>query len=351
MTRIWWIFLLFLYGCSNEITADVETSKEFIEIPIEYAEHFKLNVTDDGYELIILNPNTGEIDEQFIIDPTIDRKIIGLTTTLNGMLNALSASDQLVGVTSMQYVYDSEIIERFNKNEITEFGDETTFSVEKIIASTANTIFYSGFGDDFPHRDKLEKFNFSIFPIYDWREQHPLGKAEWIKVVGILVNREQEALDYFATIEQEYLRISAIAQSANTRPSVVSGGVYGDIWFAPSGDSYMAKLINDAGANYVYHDQEGTGSIERSIEQILLDNQHTNFWINPGFMTKASVLETNPHSDHLEAFDNVYCYSPNINKFWENGAIEPHLVLSDLIHIFHPEIAEIDSFHFYEKID
>jgi len=350
MKLVHWLLILSLASCTPPAT-EVSNNEALEEILIEYAEHFELNIIDDGYELVILDPNTGEKEERFIINPRIDRKIIGLTSTLNGMLNILSSSEQLVGVTSIDYVYDSSIIERHLLGEITEFGDETTFSVEKIISSNANTIFYSGFGDKFPHREKLEKFNFTILPIYDWREQHPLGKAEWIKVVGILVNKEQEAIDYFEEVKRKYLLELEYAAAFNSHPTVVSGSLYNDIWYAPGGDSYMAQIIEDAGANYIYADLPGTGSLALSLEQILVDNDETKFWINPGFTTKEKILQINPHVDLLKAYDNIYCYSPNINKFWENSAIEPHLVLRDLINIFHSETHSEEESEFYEKIE
>jgi len=40
-----------------------------------------------------------------------------------------------------------------------------------------------------------------------------------------------------------------------------------------------------------------------------------------------------------------------MSMFWEQSAAEPHHVLSDFIHIFHPEIKEIKSFYYYKKIN
>jgi iron complex transport system substrate-binding protein len=125
----------------------------------------------------------------------------------------------------------------------------------------------------------------------------------------------------------------------------------GDIWYAPVGDSYVAQLIKDAGGSYVYKDSKGTGSLALSIETILKDNANTEIWINPGIETKAKVLKMNPHAKHLNCFNNMYCYSTNMNKFWEQSASQPNLFLSDLIHVFHPEIKEIKQFTFYKKIN
>jgi iron complex transport system substrate-binding protein len=344
--------LFFLFSCGQE---SVDTSEAISEstgsIEIEYAENLLLETTDEGYKVSILNPNSGSIEKTYTVKSGEKKKIIGLTSTLNGMLSILGETDLLVGVSSMDYVYDADIRKKFERNEITEFGDETNHSVEKIIASDANTILYSGFGDEFPNHEKLEKLGFSIMPIYDWREIHPLGKAEWIKLVGILAGKEKEAIAFFEEVKQKYEATKSLLVDTKENPSVISGNLIGDIWYAPAGESYMARVIQDAGGDYIYAKTEGTGSTQKSIEQIIKDNRATDFWINPGIGTKRQIEKINPHCKHLDAFSNgLYCYSPNTSKFWERSAAEPHLVLSDLIHIFHPEIEGIKTLHFYEQI-
>ena len=345
------------FGC-NESTSDrlipdhdANPNPELTgTLSVEYAENFQLKRTESGYIVDIIDPDTGDIEKSYTVEKAISKRIIGLTSTLNGMLSILNATDLLVGVSAINYVHSPEIKSRFEQGEIAEFGDETTYSIEKIIASKANTILYSGFGDEFPNHEKLEKLGFSIIPIYDWREIDPLGKAEWIKLVGILSGKEQEAIAFFEDVKKKYFETLELAKSVKSKPTVISGNLIGDIWYAPAGNSYMAKMITDAGGDYVYKNTEGTGSTERSIEQILKDNHTTEIWMNPGMSNKTQISKINPHAQHLKAYDNLYCYSKNTNLFWERSAAEPHLMLSDLIHIFHPEIEEINTLFFYQKI-
>lgn len=353
-------FLLFLIplflGCNTNksgVEGNNELNKDAL-VPqittVEYAKRFSLEIKGDHYQLNILDPETGKTERSFSINKNKERKIISLTTTLNGMLSLLEAQDFIVGITDRDYLYDLRYIEAVQTGKIAEFGDESTYSIEKIINSGANTILYSGFGDDFPNREKLEKLKFDIIPIYDWRENHPLGKAEWIKVAGILTGNEKEAVAYFNKVVEEYNNTKALVQSVNKKPLVLSGNLIGDIWYTPGGDSYMAKLIADAGGDFIYKDRSGTGSSEFSMEQILEDNQNTAIWLNPGFETKHMIEKMNPHVKHLKAYDNTYCYSPQMNKFWALSAAEPQYMLADLIHIFHPEIKAIDTLYFYSRI-
>jgi iron complex transport system substrate-binding protein len=178
-----------------------------------------------------------------------------------------------------------------------------------------------------------------------------LGKAEWIKLFGYLTGKEKEANAYFKKIAQEYNELRTIGQKFSSRPSVFSGNAYGDIWFCPAGESFNAKLIDDAGGQYTYKSTKGTGSLELSPEKVFYDNIQTTYWLNPGISTLQDLIRSNPKAEHYNAYkeSKVYCYSPNMNYFWEMSAIEPQLVLSDLLTIFHPGSTS-GKLHFYQMI-
>ena len=331
--------------------ATINSSLVSAPLQIEYAENLQLEINGDDFKVTVFDPNTGNTDKVFIVKRSKPLKLISLTSTVNGMLSILESTDQLTGISGIDYVYDPAIRELYSQGKIEEFGDEGNLSLEQIIGSKANSILYSGFGREFPDHEKLEKLGFILIPIYDWRENHPLGKAEWIKLIGVLTGKEKEAIAYFNEVKKEYFETKALVSEPSEKPSVISGNLIGDVWYAPGGDSYMAQLMKDAGGSYIYSSQKGTASLEFSIEQILKDNQTTKIWINPGIGNKSKIDKINPHAKFLKAYNNIFCYSPQMNKFWERSAAEPHKVLSDLIHIFHPEIKGIKSYYFYKKID
>ena len=348
------LFLLFLFSCQQEkdVNCCEIVSLPTFEIKVNYASNFDLVRTNNGYRLLIISPENGEIEKTINITPKKDHKIISLTSTLNGMISILHEQKQLVGISSINYVYDKIISDSYSKGLITSFGDETSLSLEKIINTKADIIFYSGFGEHFPHQEKLEKLGVTIIPIYDWRENHPLGKAEWIKLVGVITNTEENANAYFEEITQEYEALIEKAKSTTTSPSVLAGSIIGDVWYAPGGESYLAQMLNDANVNYRYKESKGTASLQLSIEKILKDNEKTDFWINPGQSTKSKVISSHPKVKFLSALkNNTYCYSSQQSKFWEQSAAMPHLLLKDFISIFHPEIHLEDELYFYNKIN
>jgi iron complex transport system substrate-binding protein len=350
--RLTLIFLLIsgLFSCKSNKLDPVGKIEEG-SVEFKYAEHVKIDQEGDSYKVRIYNPDDKKLESSFTFNPDSTYKIISLSSTTNGMLSAIGESDQIYGISDLKYVNDPEIKERYKSGVIKSYGESTSQSVEKIIASEADIVFYSSFGEKFPNEDQLKKLGVIVIPLYDWREEKALGKAEWIKLVGCLLGRIDEADSFFTGVEERYTNLVELASKPSMKPIAIAGNIYGDVWYAPAGDSFGAQLIENAGGAYVYETKEGSGSVAISMEQILIDNETTKIWLNPGFKTKAEVLKNNPHADKLPSFDKMYCYSGKMDYYWERSAIEPDLLLSDLIKIFHPELRRDADFNFYQKVD
>lgn len=365
--KIWFLFLsiLLTFGCkvpTDDTNVKPITDEESL---ISFASHFDLIQSNDNFLLHLMSPESGEIEHRYFLTKEIDgsrkgyttinipsTKLITLSGTSIGMLATLNEQDRIVGVSSKNYIHDQRTLNRINNEIVIEIGDESNLPLEKIIEAKPQLILYNGFGSEFPGSKKLNAVNIKSLPIYDWRETHPLGKAEWIKLFGVLSNKYDEASTYFEEIELAYYNLKEKAKSINESPTVLSGNILGDIWYAPNGDSFVAQMLEDANINYIYQNTHGTGSLELSLEQIIKDNTNTDYWINPGFSNKSAILELNPKLKFVGPLNNsTYCYSHDMNLFWERSAIEPHLVLSDFIQIFHPETSTSDSLYFYRKVN
>lgn len=356
------VTLLFLFSCTQKSVQDV---KESGENQMKYAENLEIIDKGNNVFIHIKNPETHQIEKRLFVTKNgskapigynrIDTRIksvIALSSTYIGMLSKLKESSIVVGVSSHLYVHEPSILVAYKKGKVIEMGEEGSIPVESIVASKAQMIVYSGFGKTFPHEEQLEKLGTICVADYDWRENHSLGKAEWIKFFGYLTGKEKEANEYFEKVEREYNELKILALKATEKPTVFSGNMVGDVWHTPAGESYNALLFKDANCKYVYRNTKGTGSIERSFEQVLEDNRFTDFWLNPGCVTKKELLDFQPKYIHFESVKNnkVYSYSYSGNQFWERSAIEPHHVLSDLIQLFHPELRDKKTLYFYKQL-
>lgn len=327
-------------------TLEILEQEHSTEIKIIHPE----NKTVKSYILSKTKPSGLKEHQQWIKTPV--SSIIALSGTHIGMLSVLDAVDKIKGISNQKYIYNKDVLKRLRENKLIDFGSEESISFESIVQSRAELLIFSGFGNDFPHTDQLRRAGTLCIPNYDWKEVHPLGKAEWVLFFGYLTGKEKEAKAYFSTIEKKYNSLKAKMAKVQNKPTVFSGNLYGDIWFTPAGESFNATLLSDAGGNYTYKNTQGTGSLEYSLEKVYAENAQTKFWINPGFSTLNELLSANPKADHFDAYKQkgIYCYSPNMNYFWEMSAIEPHFVLADLIRIFHPELSS-DKLHYYERLD
>lgn len=364
----WKLYILFLLvlitvSCGQNKTATTNQKNNAI---IEYAEHFEL-IQDSGFvrlhildaenksikfKVVLAKKAPASMPKDYVFIQTPVKRMIALSATHIGMLSKLEGINTVVGVSNKNYIDNTELLERMKNGKAIELGDEGMIPMESIVRSKAELIVFSDFGNPFPHATQLSKLGFTILPNVDWREEQPLGKAEWIKLYGYLIGKEKESVAIFNSLKEKYLALKQEMKEVSERPTVISGNLIGDIWYAPNGKSYNAQLISDAGGEYVYAKTQGTGSIMRSMEQILSENGSTKFWINPGFKSKQELTVYSAKLKLVPAYQNnqVYCYSARMNYFWEMSAVEPHLVLEDLILIFHPELAKKKTFNFYSRI-
>ena len=275
------------------------------------------------------------------------QRIAVLSSTHIGMLGELNLIDRIVAVADLKYVHNTDLK---NKGAI-ELGEEQLISAEKIISSGAEMIIYSGFSNEFPRQKLLHKIGIETIPNYDWREVHPLGRAEWILLFGYLTGHAEEAKNKFNQICTNYENIKDEVQG-NKSILTLSGNMTGDFWYAPAGESYHAQLFDDAGLSYLFSNEKGTGSLSLSFEKILGITDNVDLWLNPGFNNKTQILKTHPKSRLLKPLklSSVFCYSHDTNKYWELSACRPDLILSDYAELKKGIQMESNKLFFYKLV-
>lgn len=325
----------------------------------DYAETFRIIYLKEGVQIDIIDLDTKENVKSYVIgkDSTQNHasfsseinRVATTSTTHIGMLRELGLEDKIIAVSSIQY-----LCQPFKVGTVTELGEfGYTANAENFVKANPDIIFYSGFDMNDPILKKLEHTKLKTFLIYEWQEQHPLGRAEWIKVYGILFNKINEANEIYSKIKDNYLRLVQQLSGVENRSSVLVGTPIGDIFNAPAGDSYMAKLLADANVNYVYAHTEGTGSLSLTLEEIITQNLNVDFWINMNAQDKMEVLDLNAKFEMLNSYKTgrMFSYIQNVNCFWEKSLIEPDKVLEDFGKIFHEELFEDSKLSYYSKIE
>lgn len=373
-TKIVVLTLLFLsfFSCKNEKEKHLFNTFSSKESTIKYAKGFDIQYNEDYKKLIIKTPyqnaeNTFEyiltnsdsvIDKSRKIIKTPINSIVVTSTTHIPMLELLHVENKLVGYPNTDYISSKKTRELINSGKIMELGNEENINTEVLLNLQPDAVIGFSINSNNKMLENIGKLGIPVIYNGDWLEETPLGRAEWIKFFGILFNKEKEADSIFNAIEKNYFEAKNIALKATNKPTVISGGLFKDIWNLPAGDSFEAAFLNDANTNYLWKNSNGKGSLSLNIENVFEKGKDADIWLSPSFYTSLKQLENaNDIYPKFKAFKNKNIYS-FVNNQGEKGGIiyfelapsRPDLVLKDIIKIAHPELLEGYNFTFYQKL-
>ena len=273
-------------------------------------------------------------------------KIVATSTTHLPALELLNIEKALVGFPGTDYVSSKTIKKQIDNGNVRELGKNEGLNTEVVLELYPDVVV--AFGIDGGNRS-LETIKRSGIPIIfngDWVENSPLAKAEWIKLFGVLSNKEKETDSIFNKIEENYLEAKKLAQNATSKPTVLAGAMHNDIWFLPNGTSTEAQLLKDANVKYLWSDTKGVGSLKLSFESVYVKAKSADIWLNPSNYSSLENLKNgNENHSLFDAFQNknIYTFTNTTGAtggvlYYEMGMTRPDLVLKDIIKVCHPEL-------------
>lgn len=184
----------------------------------------------------------------------------------------------------------------------------------------------------------------------------PLGQAEWIKFVGLLLEKEDKANEQFAAIKKRYNELKELTGQVVKRPVVFSGELRGGNWYAVGGRSFLAQLFKDAGADYFLKDDERSGGVTLDFETVYSQAAGADYWriVNSyqGEFSYNVLKEEDARYADFKAYKEkgvVYC-NMREKPFYESMPTEPEVVLADLIKVFHPQLLPEHQPGYYELL-
>jgi iron complex transport system substrate-binding protein len=366
-------FTFCLFACQN--TKEKETVFISSENSIRYATGLSIQKFNQYSVITVSNPwPTAEKNYTYIlhrkgvvlpdslqkftkIQVPIHSIVVNSTTHIPA-LELLGVEKSLIGFPNTDYISSQKTRALIDAKKVREIGTNQSLNTEVLLDMQPDVII--GFGVDGEKKtyDQLQQNGLKILYNGDWTEQHPLGRAEWIQLFGVLFGKEEQADLVFKIIEKDYLEAVKLAQNAYSKPTIFSGAIYQDQWYLPQGKSWAAQFLENAYGNYLWAASEGTGSLSLSFETVLEKAEKADFWIGPGQFTSFEQIEkANPNYKHFRAVQNknVYTFSSRKGKtggviYYELASSRPDLVLKDLIKILHPELAPEYELYFFEKL-
>lgn len=287
------------------------------------------------------------------------RRAITLTTTNLRDFKTVGVLDALVGLGGGRYVCDPEIRTRLRTGLIRDVGSDVGLDVEAVVALKPEALFTFVVGSSSDGgRAKLAETGIPIVVEGSYMEESPLGRAEWIKFTAAFFGRGAEADSAFAVVDSSYRALTALARTAKRRPTVFVGAPFGGVWWMASGRTYVARLLADAGADYLWASDTTRGSLTLDMESVLGRAGEADFWLNAGdWKDLADAERKDPRNalfkawkeGHVYANDAIRCEAGG-RDFFETGAARPDWILADLIRILHPELLPGHKLRWYRRL-
>ena len=313
-------------------------------VEIKYAKGLKVNYKDDGIHVLISRPDAPAVTEEIVIKEPKSRFIC--TTALQlGNFEILGMEKDIVGMNSLKNVFSPKMLTQLADGSTRRVGKEGNFDLEAVLAAKPDYIFvsaskYGGF-------ESLKECGIPLIPHHGYKETHPLGQVEWIKLIGLLTGQTQRANAVFDEIEHQYLALKAKVSkriSAKKFPTVISGRQIRTGWYVVGGNSYMAQLFKDAGAKYIMDDNQESGGVTLDFEKVYTKALHADFWQTDGAydgdFTLASLAAEDPRYTDVKAYKEGHVLFCNFSQtpYRELAGLEPHVMLCDFVKAFHPEL-------------
>jgi iron complex transport system substrate-binding protein len=362
------------FGCDSKESSEAVLVEK---VALSYAKGFTVSRGDSFWEIEVSQPWTGSektfryliVAENGIIptgkfDAIIQlpiAKVILTSTTQIPHLDLLGMNDRLIGFPQTDLISSKTSRMLIDAGKVQDLGAGPSANPELIIELDPDWIMISTLCDDLRYLDLLKTAEIPAVINGEYVEQHPLGRAEWIKFTGILLGEFEKASEVFAQVEQDYLEAAALAEQIPEvgRPTVLSGVMYQDIWYAPGSESWGAQILKNAGGKYVFEDQSGTGSLQLNYEFVIDNAMDADFWIGSAdFISLAEIGRVEPRYQAIKAYQNGNVFTYTLKKgetggleYFELGYMRPDLILKDLMKILHPSLLPDYELYFYKQLN
>ena len=320
------------------------------------------------------------------------------------LMYELGCQQAIRGVCDLNYINIPDVRKRAASsgnasagNSIVDCGSSMAPDIERIIALKPEAILVSPFENSGGY-GKLDKLHIPIIEAADYMESSPLGRAEWMKFYGMLFGKDKNisttaagkaseaaagkasgaaagkaseaavgkaseatlpascelrADSLFAQIEKEYLDLKAEAGKLPKGLSILTERKTGNVWYVPGGQSTIGILLKDANARYIFSDDQHSGSLPMSPEQILAKGSQVDVWAFKYFggapLSQAQLLQEYDGYKALAAFSrgNIYQVDTSMVPYFELTSFHPELLLREFIILAHGE--RFGKLRFYKK--
>lgn len=346
------------------------------QVSIDYAENLTVEYFNNYKVVSVLEPWAGADPVQYVLvqcgTPAPEGMdgatvisvpagtIVTMSTTYLPFMESLGLLDYLVGHDVFDYVSTESVRDLIDAGALVEVGEGAGVNVEVLLDLDPSLIMTSSAGLlEYDAHPVLEEAGLPFVLTGDYMENSPLGRAEWVKFIALFYNREAAADTIFDGIAAEYTDLAALAAGVEEKPTVFVNSPWQGTWYMAGGRGFIARLLADSGADYLWADDDSTGSLFLDFEAVFERAADAAYWVNADgyWFSLDDALAADERFAEFAAFQNgnVWVYNKRLNEFggndyFEGGVANPHLVLADLIAIFHPDLLPDHAFVYYQQL-
>lgn len=337
---------------TDETQADFQVESAY---PLEYAKEFTVDECTGGTRLITIQnarylivpenstvPN-GLSEDITVLQKPLENVYLVSTSSMDPILKLDALSAVTLSGTSAENWYLPEAKEAMENGEISYAGKYSAPDYERIVSANCglaieNTMIYHT-----PEvKEQLEKFGIPVLVERSSYESDPLARMEWVKLYGILFDKEAEAETFF---NEQVQRIQPLLeQDATGKTAAFFSVTSNNLVTVRKSNDYVAKMMGMAGGEYIFSDLSDNGNnlatINLSLEEFYAGAKDAdvliyNSTIEGKIETTEQLLSKCPMLADFKAVQdgNVWCTTQSL--FQESMEL-PDLIL-DMNRVFTAE--------------
>lgn len=272
-----------------------------------------------------------------VVRTPLKRVVVGAAVHA-ALMQELGAGCSIAGLCDMNYVVSDSLHRLLREYKVKDMGSSMHIDAELVRYANADALWLSpfenaGFGS-------VEQLGVPIIQCADYMETSPLGRAEWMRFYGRLVGCAAEADSLFVYVEKRYEMARSCADMQKAHPIVMADCKEGNAWFVPAGNSTMGRIFADAGAEYIWSDTSGSGSLQLDVETVVSRASDADVWIikygSSAPVTYASLAADFAPYRTFRPWRERRIFACNTFDvpFYEEVPFHPERLLENLINVF-----------------
>lgn len=319
-------------------TSDRNISSELVydhSMELQFAKEFSVDFYRDGYALIstsegsrfLVVPDMASVPKDIDTSITILKQPVSniylVASAVMDMFCSMDALDRIrLSGTREDSWYIEDARQAMKDDCILYAGKYSAPDYELILSQQCDLAIQSTMITHSPEvKEKLEAFGIPVLVDYSSYEEHPLGRSEWIKLYGVLTQKEAEAEEAFLR-QKEALETVAGEEATGKTVAFFYITSNGAASVRRSGD-YIPKMIELAGGTYIFQelgkDEGAFASINMQMEEFYAKAKDADYIIYNGIIDGgvSSMKELLAKSSLLKDFKavqegKVWCATQNL---------------------------------------